>query len=142
MENQTIHEQEQELQLRLERILNSQASWDSIERALNRLANQHPEARFTVAEDGTVAVHMQTRPSVAEAVQNLESQGNYLAVQIEIQPSLWKVVSLDREFEAVFSAAEMTKFAQLAQIQRVGKSNAGQYSRIKKGGIGENDRDF
>ena len=48
--------------------------------------------------------------SVAEAIQTLEDQGRYLAVQLEIEPLLWKVVSLDGEFEDMLTAQQMLAF--------------------------------
>jgi hypothetical protein len=49
--------------------------------------------------------------TVPEAIVFLEEWRGYLAVQLEIIPRLWKVVSLDGEFEAVFTDSELIGFA-------------------------------
>ncbi|MBI3852695.1 MAG: hypothetical protein HY298_20770 [Verrucomicrobia bacterium] len=46
-----------------------------------------------------------------DAVSFLEQHCD-LAVQLEIVPALWKVVSLDGEIDAVFTDAEIVNFAQ------------------------------
>ena len=74
--------------------------------------------------------------TVAEAIALLEGRCAYLVVPLEIVPPLWRVVSLDGEFEAVLSDAELI---QHAQAERAGgprgssKATVGQASGVGGG---------
>ena len=57
--------------------------------------------------------------SIADAVGFLAEKRDLIAVQLEIVPPLWKVVSLDGEFEALFSDLELMEFARNERDMRV-----------------------
>ena len=57
--------------------------------------------------------------TVADAINFLEGECALLAVQLEIVPPLWKVVSLDGGFGAEFSDAEIINFARDERAIRV-----------------------
>jgi hypothetical protein len=101
MENQTKRELERGLLLKLRDEVNGQAEFEYVEAELARLD----------AEGTGAGGKPQPPETVAEAVALLEEWRGYLAVQVEIVPALWKVVSLDGNFEEVFTDSELISFA-------------------------------
>ncbi len=69
---------------------------------VNSLASSHAEQRGEKPAPIT---------TVADAVGFLAERCHLLGVQVEIDPTLWKVVSLDGEFEALFTEAALMDFA-------------------------------
>ncbi len=57
--------------------------------------------------------------TLADAIAFLEERCGCLVVQVEIVPPLWKVVSLDGEFEAVLSDTELVSYACTERNRRV-----------------------
>ena len=57
--------------------------------------------------------------TIADAIAFLEEHCGCVVVQVEIVPPLWKVVSLDGEFEAVLSDTELVGYAYAERNRRV-----------------------
>ena len=101
MENQTKRDVERALLLKLRESVNEQEELDRVQAELARLEADEPA--------GTISEHIIN--TVADAVGFLAERCDLLAVQVEIQPALWKVVSLDGEFEALFKELDLVDFA-------------------------------
>lgn len=101
MENKTLRETERELLLKLREAVNSQEEFERVEAELAALS----------AEEANAALEPTPINSVADAVGFLAEQSDLLAVQLEIIPPLWKVFSLDGEYEALLSDIELMDFA-------------------------------
>ena len=109
MENQTKRDVERALLLKLREDVNSQEELDLVEADLAHLEAEAPA--------GNSNGHLIN--SLANAVEFLAERCDLLAVQLEIDPPVWKVVSLDGEFEALFTDAELVEFARDERDSRV-----------------------
>jgi hypothetical protein len=108
MENQTKRDVERGLLLKLRESVNEQEELDWVQAELARLEADEPA--------GTISEHIIN--AVDDAVGFLAERCDLLAVQVEIEPALWKVVCLDGEFDALFAEAELMDFARNERHRR------------------------
>jgi hypothetical protein len=101
MENKSLIEQQRELLLKLREAVNSQEEFDWVEAELAHLESPGAAEGFRAKEINTVA----------DAIDFLETGYGCVVVQVEIVPPLWKIVSREGDFEAIFTASELMAFA-------------------------------
>ena len=122
MENKTLREQERALLLKLREAVNSQEEFDYVEAELARL---NPEEATAGSSGHPIS-------TVADAVRFLEARCHYLAVQVEIVPPLWEVISRQEVFAGTYTATEVIQLAR-GKYARLAVPAAGSWPRCSSG---------
>ena len=101
MENKNFHELERERVLGLREDFNRK---EELKRIGDEIARIH-------SEQVERSQSRQPIDTVADAIGFLEEHCNYLAVRLDVVPVEWKLVSLDGEFEVLFTEDKLIDFA-------------------------------